>query len=397
MEEGNNGWSSHCPWIFIMYEEYFGLTLKPFELLPNPRFLFLSRSHQKAINYLEYGICNQAGFILFTGEVGSGKTTILRNLIRSVDPTTEISMVFNTRVDGRQLIALINEDFGLHVDGKDVRGLLRDLNDFLIAQHAQGRHPIIIIDEAQNLSVDALEEIRLLSNLETDEYKLVQIILVGQPELRKLINHPDLLQLKQRINIHCHLDTLSRKESEEYVFHRLAIAGNRDALIFEEGVFDKIFGFSAGVPRLINLICGFILLSAFAEGTNQLSLDMVSEVIGDVAMDKDETVPPTNKTAEAETCTKQAKNSLGRHLVFRINELMDRVHILDQKLKPLEEVLSYIGQQQRRINKVEVLLGRFEKILLTARQDSAGRGQLVEMKEVTKTKDKAGIISRLFG
>jgi general secretion pathway protein A len=379
-----------------MYKEFFGLTLKPFELVPNPRFLFLSRSHQKAINYLEYGICNQAGFILFTGEVGSGKTTILRNLIRSVDPTTEISMVFNTRIDSRQLIALINEDFGLHVDGKDIQGLLRELNDFLIDQHAQGRHPIIIIDEAQNLSVDALEEVRLLSNLETDEYKLVQIILVGQPELRDHINHPDLLQLKQRINIHCHLDTLSREETEEYIFHRLAIAGNRDALVFAEGVFDLIFGFSTGVPRLVNLICDFILLAAFVEETNNLSLNLVSEVIGDVAMEKDEPVPSTNKPADVEICTTQACNSLNRHLVIRISGLMDEVQKLDQKLKPLEDVLSYIGQQQRRINRVEVLLGRFEKILATAHQDSAGRGQLVEMKEVTKTKDKVGILSRLF-
>jgi len=380
-----------------MYEEYFGLTLKPFELLPNPRFLFLSRSHQKAINYLEYGICNQAGFILFTGEVGSGKTTILRNLIRSVDPTTEISMVFNTRVDGRQLIALINEDFGLHVDGKDIQGLLRELNDFLIDQHAQGRHPIIIIDEAQNLSVDALEEVRLLSNLETDDYKLVQIILVGQPELRELINHPDLLQLKQRINIHCHLDTLSREEAEEYVFHRLEIAGNRDALIFEEGVFDLIFGFSAGVPRLINLICGFILLAAFAEGTNQLSFDMVSEVIRDVAMEKDEPVPSTTRLAEDEIDSDQAWDALSRHLVVRVSGLMDEMQKLEQKLKPLEDVISHIDQQQRRINRVEVLLGRFEKILLNARQDSSGCGQLVEMKEGLSAKDKAGILSRLFG
>jgi type II secretory pathway predicted ATPase ExeA len=176
-------------------------------------------------------------------------------------------MVFNTRVDGVQLLAMINEDFGLSPEGRDKPSLLRDLNDFLIEQHALSLRPIIIIDEAQNLTPDALEEIRLLSNLETDSLKLVQIILVGQPELRDLIGAPALRQLRQRISVNCHLIPLTRQETEAYVYHRLEVAGNRQAAVFETGVFDIIYQFSTGIPRRINLFCDFVLLAAFIDGS----------------------------------------------------------------------------------------------------------------------------------
>ena len=269
-----------------MYESYFGLTTKPFELVPNPRFLFNSQSHKKAINYLKYGLQERAGFILLTGEVGSGKTTIIRDIINNLDDDISLSMVFNTRVTAKQVIAMINEDFGLEVSGKDKVALVRDLNDHLVGLHARKKRAVVIIDEAQNLTPTILEEIRLLSNLEADSFKLLQIILVGQPELKQIITRPELRQLRQRISVHCHLQPLTREESEAYVYHRLAMAGNRNALRWHDGTFDTLFGYSGGIPRLINVFCDFVLLAAFVEETRELTRELVDEVIGDVSWDR---------------------------------------------------------------------------------------------------------------
>lgn len=265
-----------------MYLDFFELKTKPFELVPNPKFLFPSTSHRKALSYLRYGIHEQAGFILLTGEVGSGKTTLIRGIIDDLGDDTVLAMVFNTRVTVEQLLAMINEEFGLPTAGRDKVALLRELNDFLIAQVRKGVRPILIVDEAQNLTAEALEEIRLLSNLEANSFKLLQIILVGQPELRDMVAQYGLRQLRQRISIHCHIQPLSPEETQEYILHRLETAGNREALSFPAGTFDVIYQYSGGIPRLINVFCDFLLLAAFVEKTRELTLDLVQEVVGDV-------------------------------------------------------------------------------------------------------------------
>ncbi|NOZ26225.1 MAG: AAA family ATPase [Nitrospirae bacterium] len=265
-----------------MYESFYNLKSKPFELVPSPDFLFLSRSHKKALTYLKYGVTERVGFMLLTGEVGSGKTTLIRNMIRGLDSNIILSKVFNTKVSSEQLISLINEDFGLEVSGKDKISLLRELNDFLIDQYAKKNNPILVIDEAQNLTPELLEEVRMLSNLETDDAKLLQIILVGQPELRKILSRPELRQLRQRISISCHIQPITKAETEDYIFHRLEVAGNRDAVVFEDGTIDAVYNFSRGIPRLINIVCDFLMLSAFVEETRSISSDLVKEVIGEL-------------------------------------------------------------------------------------------------------------------
>lgn len=265
-----------------MYEKFFNLNIKPFELIPNPDFLYLSKQHKKAITYLDYGIKERIGFVLLTGEVGSGKTTIIRNLIKGLNSKVRLSKIFNTKVSSEQLLAMINEDFGMHVNGKDKITLLRELSDFLIEQYTNKYHSILIIDEAQNLSSELLEEIRMLSNLETDKHKLLQIILVGQPELKKILSQPELRQLRQRISISCHISPLTKKETDEYILHRLEIAGNREAVIFEDGAIDLIYEYSRGIPRLINVICDFLMVFAYVEERREISLDLVKEVVGEI-------------------------------------------------------------------------------------------------------------------
>ena len=265
-----------------MYESFFNLTSKPFELVPNPEFLFLSKAHRRARIYLDYGINERAGFILLTGEIGSGKTTLIRDLIKKQRPGVVLSKIFNTNVDFDQLLAMVNDDFHLEVAGKDRITLLRDLNDFLIQQYALGNRPTLIIDEAQNLTAGLLEDIRMLSNLETDDAKLLQIILVGQPELRNTLSLPDLLQLRQRISINCHISPLTREEVEEYILHRLEVAGNRQAVCFLPESLDIIYRFSRGIPRLVNIICDFLMLSAFAEEVQVLDEVITRDVIGDL-------------------------------------------------------------------------------------------------------------------
>lgn len=269
-----------------MYEEFFSFKRKPFELVPDPDFIYLSRSHRKAITYLDYGIRERAGFLLLTGDVGSGKTTLIRDLIGKKYEKVVLAKVFNTRVSIEQLLAMINDDFGLEVAGKDKVALIRDLNDFLLEQFAAGNHPILIIDEAQNLEADLLEEVRLLSNLESSHNKLLQIILVGQPELRDTMAGAGLMQLRQRISVSCHLHALSRDETQSYILHRMKVAGNAEAAHFTDEAVDLVYRFSRGIPRLVNIICDFLMLAAFADEVCTITAEMTQEVAGDLDFER---------------------------------------------------------------------------------------------------------------
>lgn len=261
-----------------MYEEHFSFKQKPFELVPNPDFLFLSHSHKKAITYLDYGVKERVGFILLTGEVGSGKTTIIRNLIKNLNGRAKLSKINNTKVSSEQLISMINKDFGLDTKGKGKTTLLSELDEFLVEQYAKGFHPILLIDEAQNLTHDLLEEIRLLSNLETDRTKLLQIILVGQPELKRTLMHPGLMQLRQRITINYHISPLTIEETGEYIKHRLTIAGNPDVIKLKDDMLLLIYKFSRGIPRLINILCDYVLLATYVEGEKEVSIETVRDI-----------------------------------------------------------------------------------------------------------------------
>ncbi len=354
-----------------MYLSFFNLTDKPFELLPNPRFLYLSKGHKKALSYLEYGIQERAGFTLLTGEVGSGKTTLLRNIIKNLDSETTLSLVFNTRVAADQLLGMINEDFGLETAGKNKVTLLRELNDFLVEENSKNRRPIVIVDEAQNLSEDSLEEIRLLSNLEFDSFKMMQIILVGQPELKQLLVKPSLRQLRQRINISCHLKALTREETEAYIYHRLEIAGNRNALKFNEGVFDLIHEYSQGGPRLINVICDFILLTNFVEERKEVGEDLVVEAIEELSI---EMLNSNNVEAQSGEVT-QFCNQIDPSIENRLLRLEKDMALLMKGKTTVEDSLDHGGileyltvQHQQQYNQIEEKLRKMNFLIEKLKQ-----------------------------
>jgi len=338
-----------------MYEAFFNLRKKPFELIPDPDFIYLSRSHKKAITYLDYGIRERVGFILLTGEVGSGKTTIIRDLLKKRYERVVLAKIFNTRVNSEQLLAMINDDFGLSVAGKDKVSLIRDLNDFLLEQYAAGNHPMLIIDEAQNLAADLLEEVRMLSNLESSHGKLLQIVLVGQPELRKALAAPELLQLRQRISINCHLKALSLEEMAEYILHRMAVAGNRDALIFPAGTLELIYQYSRGIPRLVNIICDFLMLSAFAEETNVASLEMAHDVLGDLDFEQHfwggGKAGTRHQATESDSCDHISKvlNEVCATLSLLREDLNRHVSRVDAEVAELGERVASLGASMERL------------------------------------------------
>ncbi len=272
-----------------MYTSFFGFKQKPFQLTPDPEFLFLSRVHKRALTYLNYGITENSGFILVTGEIGTGKTTIIRTLLKRIPQEIKIARINNTKVTSDQLISMINEDFGLDTKGKDKIQMVSELTDFLIKQYAAGGRATIIIDEAQNLTLDLLEEVRLLSNLETDKSKLLQIMLIGQPELNITLSRRELEQLRQRIAINTYISHLNREETEEYIKHRLRVAGNAGGVRFEKGVMDVIYDFSKGIPRLINIICEFSLLAAFIDEKRAIDMSLIREIMGDLVNERPET------------------------------------------------------------------------------------------------------------
>ncbi len=249
-----------------MYTSFFGLNEKPFSITPDPRYLFMSERHGEALAHLVYGVTESGGFIQLTGEVGTGKTTLVRTLLQNRLPdNADVAVVLNPQLTALEFLQTICEELGVPEpdDDQSIKSLVDSLNHFLLMAHGEGRRTILVVDEAQNLSRDVLEQVRLLTNLETSKQKLLQIILIGQPELRELLARNDLRQLAQRITGRYHLEPLSKNESAQYIEHRLRVAGALGE-VFDKGAKAELFRLSKGVPRIINVICDRALLGAYA-------------------------------------------------------------------------------------------------------------------------------------
>ena len=263
-----------------MYKKFYGFNEKPFHLIANPKYLYLSKKHQNALTYLEYGLTERSGFILLTGDIGAGKTTIIRHILNRIEDNIEVAVISNTNVNSGELIELALHEFGVESTYDNKAKSLDAVFHYLIKKFSMGKRVLLVIDEAQNLSDQALEEVRMLSNLQTDDQMLLQIILVGQPELKKRLQSKSLTQLSQRIAVNYHLGPLENDEIRAYIAFRLEKAGG--ALeVFEDDTFELIYQGSGGIPRIINSICETALVYGYAESLKRINLEILSQVIAD--------------------------------------------------------------------------------------------------------------------
>jgi len=314
-----------------MYNKFFGFKESPFNLAPNPHFFFHSTIHREALARLTYGLQERVGFILITGEIGSGKTTLINTLLENVGENILTACINNTRIGEVELLREILNEFELESDSWNKSELIKALNNFLLEKHAQGLNVVLIIDEAQNLTLPVLEEIRLLSNLETKKEKLLQLILVGQPELKSTINRPELRQLRQRITVSYHIDPLSKQETVSYIMHRLKIAGSKNCKEFNKKALNRIYGFTKGIPRLINTIADNSLLIAYVAEKKIVTEAMVEEAIKDYT------------TANIETKSRKKKN-IDQALQERMDKLEYSISKIREDILSLENKLSSISE-----------------------------------------------------
>lgn len=273
-----------------MYEKFYGLTEKPFNTTPDSKFFFPSAKHTEALSSLLYAITERRGFVVITGEIGAGKTTVTRTLLNKLDAATRVALITNTHLTPKELIVQILEELEIEYKPGGKQKLLSQLNAYLVRQLANDVNVVIIIDEAQNLAPKVLEEVRMLSNLETEKEKLVQIILIGQPQLKEKLNNPKLEQFKQRIALYYHLAPLSRQETDEYIRHRIKLAGAGQNEVFTSDAIDMLYSHSRGVPRIINLLCDSALLSGYIYDSRQITEKIIYEVV----KEREITITPEN-------------------------------------------------------------------------------------------------------
>jgi putative secretion ATPase (PEP-CTERM system associated) len=347
-----------------MYERFYRLRERPFALTPDPDYLYPSRVHKEALGYLRYGIETHAGFVVITGAIGSGKTTLLQTLLRGLDSQTTVARVMNTLLDPRELLESAMIDVGLDPGGKSKPLMLKEFGEFLVNERSAGRLVLLVIDEAQNLSLPALEEIRMLSNLETEKSKLLQIILVGQTDLRDKLDRPELEQLRQRITVSYHLESLDADETAHYVNHRLARASIGAPMEFDPPVTDRIHARSGGVPRLINVIADAALVFGYGEERSEIDASLIDEVIADldttgvlgpqVNANRRAAVVPADPIAAAAAMKAAAPAALSafdekrlRDLAVRELQLKKREEDLSSRERELAEQRRVLAEQYR--------------------------------------------------
>lgn len=278
-----------------MYESFYGLTTKPFQLNPDPAFYFGSKQHRRATAYLEYGMHQSEGFIVITGEVGAGKTTIVRGLLDSLDPQAVVAAhLVSTQLDAEDTLRLVGAAFGIRTKDVSKSDILMSLEAFLVSLTSKGKRCLLIVDEAQNLTPRAVEELRMLSNFQFGKHALLQSFLIGQPEFREILQSPHMQQLRQRVIASCHIGPMDRQETQAYIEHRLKCAGSKGSPRFDPEAFDVIFKASGGIPRRINTLCDRLLLSGFLGGKNLFSSADVEEVAREIY---EETLAPASKFA----------------------------------------------------------------------------------------------------
>jgi len=341
-----------------MYRDFYGFSVKPFNLVADPGFLYMSSKHRLALTYLEYGLMDGIGFVLLTGEIGAGKTTLIRKLLSQLPEDIEVAVVFNTNVSAEQLVELILQEFELKARGRRKAAHLDILNQFLINKYGEGQRVVLIVDEAQNLSLEALEEIRMLSNLQTDQEPLLQILLVGQPSLRMKMQNPSLAQLNQRVAVSYHLKSLDLQETKEYIFYRLRKAGGEKSQIFQAKAIESIFRYSQGIPRAINTICDAALVYGYADELRVID----GKVIEQVVKDKEE-------VGLGPTCWVTEENKAPGETFQDNGHLSRRLQNLEEKVVKLSSLIDWKiqNEDQRAESDKDKLIKSLERILTEER------------------------------
>ena len=341
-----------------MYEAFYGLSTKPFQLNPDPQFYFASKQHRRAKAYLEYGVSRNEGFIVITGEVGAGKTMVLRSLIENLDGTNVITgHLVTTQLGAEDTLRMVGAAFGFRVKDVPKSELLITLEAFLISQTSKGKRCLLIVDEAQNLTPRAVEELRMLSNFQYGNQALLQTFLVGQPEFREILQQPEMEQFRQRVAATCHIGPLEAEETRGYIEHRLKCAGAVDKPTFEPAVFDAVHRSSGGIPRRINAICDRLLLAGFLSGRAHLALEDVNEVVRE--LEQENAVP--DRPAQAAR-SRTAEPHMPGGMAAAVHELdldLSRLSLKPEQAEDLSRQLAQLADDQK-----GDLLQRLERGLL---------------------------------
>jgi putative secretion ATPase (PEP-CTERM system associated) len=344
-----------------MYESFYGLNTKPFQLNPDPSFYFGSKQHRRAKAYLDYGVMRNEGFIVITGEIGAGKTTILGGLLNGLNRSTVVvGQLVTTQLDAEDTLRMVGTAFGLRVKDMPKSELLVTLEAFLITQATQGKRCLLIVDEAQNLSARAVEELRMLSNYQLGTQSLLQSFLVGQPEFRDILRRPEMEQFRQRVAATCHLGPLDLEDTRAYIEHRLKCAGATDKPEFEAAAFDAIFEASHGIPRRINSVCDRLLLLGFLGNRTRLTAEDVGEVVQEFAHEVATTAPLGNGGAFA------GSGRLASPASARYEVDLSRLAIAPERADTMADALAGLAAEQQgdRLQRVERSMLRLERISL---------------------------------
>ena len=351
-----------------MYLKFFGLTEQPFQLTPDSQFLYLSGSHMRAKAYMDYTVWKRDGFVVITGEIGAGKTTLIHKLLSEVEGDVKLVRIFQTQLNEIEFLQAMLVELGFESSNLKDHGkveLLSLLNDYLLQSYSEGKHVVLIVDEAQNLSPKVLEEIRMLSGLEPDKEKILNVILVGQPELNDTLSRPDMEQLVQRIRLRFHVGALTREETWEYVVHRLKVAGSVEGDLFDHDVLQSIYEYTGGIPRKINILCDTALICAFADSAPRVNQTVMHEAIAELQWKPvvDRKKPgPHNKLEES-----LAQEDLYTSQSARYN-MESAPHFTggdDQWAKLFSLVLRMMSDMSYRMKRVDERLERLESVLNT--------------------------------
>jgi general secretion pathway protein A len=354
-----------------MYESFYGLKEKPFNLTPDPDYLYMSPGHENAYTHLEYAIQESKGFVVVTGEVGSGKTTLINYLLRKIPQAIHVGIINNTFVQPQELLKMICNEFEIQFEDSDKTVLLTRLYGYLLEQFSKRERVVLIIDEAQNLSEKTLEEIRMLSNLESEKDHLIQMILVGQPQLKEKLQRKSLEQFVQRVNVYCHLDALDKVEVENYIHHRLTVAGAQNLDLFDPEAIKGIYKHSLGIPRLINTLCDAAFVYGYADDVKVIGRDLIEAVA------KARNLGAKGDDREFFTEEEEKVDALPADLATANQAMANRIRMLEEKIvSQAQDILTIRQSLQARNGNREDLEKIFAKCFREMKKSYDSRAKL---------------------